>query len=65
VIVRVSAGEKRLWEKRVDAGSDAIDVAIEFSDSRELTIEIDFVDRVAFPCGVDWWDAHVFGTGGE
>jgi len=64
VIVRASAAGRRLWERRVDAGSDPAEVTIDVSGVLELTIEVDFAGRVAFPCGVEWWDAHVLGSSG-
>ena len=57
--VRISAAGKQLWKQSVDGKSDPAQVEIELPAGSELTIEVDFGKRLAFPCGVDWRDAHL------
>ena len=59
VRVRVKTGTQLLWEKQLEPGSDPIAVNVDLRSAPTATIEVDFGKRIAFPCGVDWRDAHV------
>lgn len=60
--VRVKDGKNVLWEKQIAANSGSIAVEVDLKHASEFTIEVDFVERIAFPCGVDWRDTHVLAT---
>jgi hypothetical protein len=57
--VRVRSGDRTLWEDEVKPGAEPVDLVIDLVDTIKLTIEVDFGDQLAFPCGVDWRDAFV------
>jgi hypothetical protein len=59
VNVRIKAGNRVLWERKVTAGSEPIRIAVDLQRAKGFVIEVDYGDRLAFPCGVDWRDAHV------
>jgi hypothetical protein len=59
VNVRVKDGRRVLWEQKITMSSNAVEVAVDLQGAKRFTIEVDYGDQLAFPCGVDWRDAHV------
>ena len=59
VNVQVKIEDRVLWEQQVTASSVPIEVAVDLRRETEFAIEVDYGGRLAFPCGVDWRDAHV------
>jgi hypothetical protein len=59
VNVQIKDGNRVLWKQTVAGGSKPIDVVVDLGQAKKLVIEVDYGDRLAFPCGVDWRDAHV------
>ncbi len=57
--VRVKDGDRVLWERKISASSEPLEVAVDLQRATKFTIEVDYGDRLAFPCGIDWRDAHV------
>ena len=57
--VRISSAGKEVWKQVIDEKSEPAKVAIELPAGSEMTIEVYFGKRLAFPCGVDWRDAHL------
>ncbi len=58
--VRVRDGERLLWQQQISAESKPIEVAIDLQQASAILIEVDYGDRLAFPCGVDLRDAYMF-----
>ena len=50
-----------IWKKHVAANSDPMPLDISLPKGSQITINVNFDKRLAFPCGVDWRDAHVIG----
>jgi hypothetical protein len=59
VTVKILAGDREVWQKKVGAGSQRLAVAADLSGATEMTLEVDFSGHLAFPCGVNWFDAHL------
>ena len=61
--IRVLSGESALFEHTVAADADPIPLAVNLPATGEVTIEVDFVDALAFPCALDLRDARIVAAG--
>ncbi|MFP6657094.1 MAG: hypothetical protein VB853_02870 [Pirellulales bacterium] len=59
VSVRILAGDREVWKRQIGPNSEPLAVSADLSGATEMTIEVNFGEHLAFPCGVNWLDAHV------
>ena len=57
--VNILVDGKSMWQRQVSAAAEPLLVAIKLPRGSQITVSVDFDGHPAFPCGVDWWDAHV------
>ena len=62
VTVRIRTGDRAVWENKMAAATQPISVSAALPGATELTIEVDYIDGLAFPCGVNWFDAYVLAS---
>ena len=58
VTFTLSVGGKEFFRKRLAPGSIPEKLSIPLPKGEELTVGVDFEERIVFPCGVDMHDAH-------
>ncbi len=59
VELKISSAGKELWSKVVQKGSPPEAVEIPLGSATQMTFQVEFKGRVAFPCGIQWFDAHL------
>ena len=57
--VSIKAAGKTVWQTRIPAGSDPVEVALSLPHCKEFTIAVAYDSKAAVPCGVEWLDAHL------
>jgi hypothetical protein len=50
--LRVLAGGKTLLEKTIGPGAAVEPLALDLAQAQELVLEVDFGNRIGFPCGI-------------
>ena len=58
VIFTLSIGGKEFYRKKLSPDSIPEKLSIPLPKGEELTVGVDFEERIVFPCGVDMHDAH-------
>ena len=58
VIFTLSIGGKEFYRKKLSPDSIPEKLSIPVPKGEELTVGVDFEERIVFPCGVDMHDAH-------
>ena len=57
--VSIKAAGKTVWQSRIPAGSDPVEVSLPLPPCKDFSIAIDYDGNVAFPGGVELLDAHL------
>jgi len=58
-IFTLSVGGKEFYRKKVNPDSIPEKLSIPLPEGDELTVGVDFEERIVYPCGVDMHDAHL------
>ena len=56
-----SVGGTEFFSKALYRRDDSIDLNLPLPAGKELTIKVDFGERMAYPCGIELHDAHLVG----
>jgi hypothetical protein len=59
VTFTLSVGGKEFYRKKLDPDSIPEKLSIPLPKGDELTVDVDFEERIVYPCGVDMHDAHL------
>ena len=62
VLGRVRVGEKVVLDQEWKTSAKSRELALDLPDGDELTIEVDFGERLRFPCGIVLGDPQVLVT---
>ena len=62
--LKIVKGADTAWERALKPGGEPEDIAIPLAaGAGEIVIEVDRTGPLAFPCGLELWDAHLIVPG--